>query len=211
MKVVSTNIGIAQSVIINNVKQRTGIYKNPTNNPIFLGKTHVQEDEISNKKVHGGTFKACYLFSAESYDHWGNLYPYVTWDFGMLGENLTISGLNEAQINVGDIYKVGSALIQITQPREPCATLAAKIGSPKIIKQFIEHCKPGMYARVLDTGFVTVGDALALVKKASSSISIRDFFTLLFEKEKNQHHLKRIVNNDAISLKKRQQLMRFLI
>ena len=211
MKVVSTNIGIAQSVIINNVKQRTGIYKNPTNNPIFLGKTHVQEDEISNKKVHGGTFKACYLFSAESYDHWGNLYPYVTWDFGMLGENLTISGLNEAQINVGDIYKVGSALIQITQPREPCATLAAKIGSPKIIKQFIEHCKPGMYARVLETGFVTVGDALALVKKASSSISIRDFFTLLFEKEKNQQHLKRLVNNDAISLKKRQQLMRFLI
>ena len=137
MKVVSTNIGIAQSVIINNVKQRTGIYKNPTNNPIFLGKTHVQEDEISNKKVHGGTFKACYLFSAESYDHWGNLYPYITWDFGMLGENLTILGLNEAQINVGDIYKVGSALIQITQPREPCATLAAKIGSPKIIKQFI--------------------------------------------------------------------------
>ncbi|MDA7558254.1 MOSC domain-containing protein [Flavobacteriaceae bacterium] len=211
MKVVSTNIGIAQSVIINNVKQRTGIYKNPTNNPIFLGKTHVQEDEISNKKVHGGTFKACYLFSAESYDHWGNLYPYITWDFGMLGENLTILGLNEAQINVGDIYKVGSALIQITQPREPCATLAAKIGSPKIIKQFIEHCKPGMYARVLETGFVTVGDALALVKKASSSISIRDFFTLLFEKEKNQQHLKRLVNNDAISLKKRQQLMRFLI
>ena len=211
MKVVSTNIGIAQSVVINNVKQRTGIYKNPTNNPIFLGKTHVQEDEISNKKVHGGTFKACYLFSAESYDHWGNLYPYITWDFGMLGENLTILGLNEAQINVGDIYKVGSALIQITQPREPCATLAAKIGSPKIIKQFIEHCKPGMYARVLETGFVTAGDALALVKKASSSISIRDFFTLLFEKEKNQQHLKRLVNNDAISLKKRQQLMRFLI
>ena len=102
-------------------------------------------------------------------------------------------------------------MVQITQPREPCATLAAKIGSPKIVKQFIEHCKPGMYARVLETGFVTVGDALALVKKASSSISIRDFFTLLFEKEKNQQHLKRLVNNDAISLKKRQQLMRFLI
>jgi len=211
MKVVSTNIGIAQSVIINNVKQRTGIYKNPTNNPIFLGKTHVQEDEISNKKVHGGTFKACYLFSAESYDHWGNLYPYITWDFGMLGENLTILGLNEAQINVGDIYKVGSALIQITQPREPCATLAAKIGSPKIIKQFIEHCKPGMYARVLETGFVTVGDALALVKKASSSISIRDFFTLLFEKEKNKQNLKHFVINKTISLKKKQQLMRFLL
>ena len=210
MKVLSTNIGIAQSVVINNEKQLTGIYKNPSNRPIFLDKTHVQGDEISNKKVHGGTFKACYLFSADSYDHWRNLYPDITWDFGMLGENLTISGLTEGQLNVGDIYKVGSALVQITQPREPCATLAAKIGSPKIVKQFIEHCKPGVYTRVLETGQVTVGDSLILVKKASSSISIKDFFTLLYEKDKNQQHLKILVNNHSISLKKRQQLKRFL-
>lgn len=210
MKIVSTNLAKPAFVNINGKQQRTGIFKKPTNQPIYLDKEEVKGDEISNRKVHGGEFKACYLFSADHYTYWQNLYPHLDWHYGMLGENLTVEDFDETKIYVGDIYKVGNALIQITQPREPCTTFAAKMGSLDILEQFIAHGRPGTYTKVLKEGNVSVGDTFKLVEKAKNSISITDFFKLLFEREKNQKHLQLIVNNEAIPEKKRKKLKRFL-
>ncbi|PTM03733.1 MAG: MOSC domain-containing protein [Bacteroidetes bacterium] len=210
MKIISTNIAKPQFVTINGEKQQTGIFKKPTNEAIYLDKEEVKGDEISNRQVHGGEFKACYLFSADHYPHWEQLYPNLDWHYGMLGENLTVEGLDETQLHVGDIYKVGSALIQITQPREPCTTFAVKMGTVDIMEQFIAHGRPGTYVRVLNPGNVTVGDTIELVEKAKNSISIADFFKIIFERDKNQEHLKLLVENEVIPLKKRTQLERFL-
>lgn len=210
MKIVSTNLAKPAFVTINGKQQRTGIFKKPTNQPIYLDKEEVKGDEISNRKVHGGEFKACYLFSADHYTYWKNLYPKLDWHYGMLGENITVEGLDETQLYVGDVYKVGNALIQVTQPREPCTTFAAKMGSLDILEQFIAHGRPGTYTKVLKEGNVSVGDTFKLVEKAKNSISITDFFKLLFEREKNQKHLQLIVNNEAIPEKKRKKLKRFL-
>lgn len=210
MKIISTNIAKPQFVVINGEQQKTGIFKKPTRQPIYLDKEEVKGDEISNRQVHGGEFKACYLFSADNYRYWENLYPNLSWDYGMLGENLTVEGLDETQLHVGDIYKVGDAIIQVTQPREPCTTFAAKMGSADIMSQFVAHGKPGTYVRVLQEGNVTVGDSIELVEKVENSISIADFFKLIFERDKNQKHLKFIVNSDYIPEKKRTQLTRFL-
>ena len=210
MKIVSTNLAKPAFVTINGKQQRTGIFKKPTNQPIYLDKEEVKGDEISNRKVHGGEFKACYLFSADHYTYWKNLYPKLDWHYGMLGENITVEGLDETQLYVGDVYKVGNALIQVTQPREPCTTFAAKMGSLDILEQFIAHGRPGTYTKVLKEGNVSVGDTFKLVEKAKNSISITDFFKLLFEIEKNQKHLQLIVNNEAIPEKKRKKLKRFL-
>lgn len=210
MKIISTNIAKPEFVTINGIKQRTGIYKKPISNPIYLEKESVKGDEVTNRKVHGGEYKACYLFSADNYPYWKSLYPNFEWHHGMLGENVTVEGLDETKLNIGDIYKAGKALIQITQPREPCATFVAKMGKPEIMAQFIAHGKPGTYARVLEQGYVSVNDTLELVEKAENSISISDFFKLLFSHDKNQEDLKLIIENEAISLKKRQQLKRFI-
>jgi MOSC domain-containing protein YiiM len=210
LKIISTNIAEPQFVTINGEKQKTGIYKKPTDHPIYLDKEEVQGDEVSNRQVHGGEFKACYLFSANHYPHWKNLYPQLTWNYGMLGENLTVEGLDETQLHVGDIYKLGSALIEVTQPREPCATFAAKMGTADIMQQFINHGRPGTYVRVLQQGHVSVGDSIELIEKAINSVSIADFFKLLFEQEKNQTHLKYLVESESIPLKKRLQLKRFV-
>jgi len=128
----------------------------------------------------------------------------------MLGENLTVEGLDETQLHVGDIYKVGKALIQITQPREPCTTFAAKMGALDIMQQFADHGKPGTYVRVLESGNVSTGDTVELVEKAKNSISIADFFRLIFDREKNQEHLKVLVNSLYIPEKKRKDLARFI-
>ncbi len=210
LKILSTNIAKPGFVTINGKTQRTGIHKKPTTQPIYLEKENVRGDEVTNRKVHGGIYKACYLFSADNYPYWKNLYPQLNWEYGMLGENLTVEGLDETQLHVGDIYKVGDALIQITQPREPCTTFAAKMGTLGIMQQFANHGKPGTYVRVLEQGNVTVGDTFELVEKAKNSISIADFFRLIFDREKNQEHLQLIINNEAIPLYKSVQLARFL-
>jgi len=210
MKIISTNIAKPSFVTINGKQQRTGIFKKPTNQPVFLGKEEVRGDEVTNRKVHGGEFKACYLFSADNYPYWESLYPNFEWYYGKLGENLTVKDLDETNIFIGDIYKVGNALVQITQPREPCNTFAAKMGSTDILKQFIAHGKPGSYVRVLEEGFVKTGDTFELVEKAKNSLSTSGFFNLLFAKEKNQEHLKRAIVNDALPERKKAKLIAYL-
>ncbi|WP_298236885.1 MOSC domain-containing protein [uncultured Algibacter sp.] len=210
MKIISTNIANPTSIIWNGKELTTGIYKNPVNHPIFLGNQGVQNDEISDKKVHGGEFKACYLFSENQYDYWKNLYPNLDWKYGMFGENLTISGLNEKDIHISDIYKIGAALVQITQPREPCFKFGLKFGTQLALKQFIDRGFPGTYIRVLEEGYVKTGDSVELIEKAKDSISTWELFNLLFIKDKNQEHIKLIMNNNALPKRKRDKLKSFL-
>lgn len=210
MKIISTNIAKPTTFIWNGKEETTGIYKKPVDTPIFLGNEHVKDDEVSDRKHHGGEFKACYLFSADHYPYWESMYPNVEWTFGMLGENLTVKGLNEKELHIGDIYKVGTALVQITQPREPCYKFAMKFNSNDVLKQFIKHGYPGTYVRVLEEGEVEIGDTFELVEKATGSISIFQFFELLFCEYKNKAHIEAIMDNEAIPKKKREQLKRYL-
>lgn len=210
MKITSTNIAKPTTIIWNGKEVTTGIYKTPTNQPIFLGKEDVKGDEVSDRNVHGGEFKACYLFSEDYYPYWKNLYPHLDWNYGMFGENLTVSGLDETTLAIGSIYKVGNALVQITQPREPCFKFAYKFGSQEVLKQFIDHGRPGTYVRVLTEGVVKTGDTFELIEQAPNSVTIYEFFKLLFAKEKDKKLIERVLQNEALPLKKRLKLQAYL-
>ncbi len=210
MKIISTNIAKPTTIIWNNKEETTGIYKKPVNKAIFLGNENVENDEVSDRKHHGGEFKACYLFSVDQYDFWKNLYPNLNWELGMFGENLSVSGLNEKEIHIGDIYRIGSALVQVTQPREPCYKFGVKFGTQKVLKEFIENGYPGTYIRILEEGRVKTGDTLQLIEKAKNSISTWELFNLLYSKEKNQDHIKLMIANNALPKKKRDELASFL-
>ena len=210
MQIISTNIAKPKTILWRGKNITTGIHKTPTNKPIFLGKEEVKDDEVSDRKHHAGEYKACYLFSAENYPYWKNLYPNLDWNWGMFGENLTVSGLDETKIYIGDIYKIGSALIQITQPREPCFKFGVKFGTQKILKQFIEHNHSGTYVRVLEEGYVKTGDTLEIIEQVKNSLTTSQFFNLLFVKEKNQELLALAINNEALPFKKREKLKAFL-
>ncbi len=210
MKISSTNIAKPTTIIWNGKEITTGIYKTPIKQPIYLGKEDVKGDEVSDRNVHGGEFKACYLFSEDNYDYWKRLYPSLDWNYGMFGENLTVAGLDETTLTIGNIYKVGNALVQITQPREPCFKFAYKFGNKEVLKQFIDHGRPGTYVRVLKEGDVKTGDTFQLVEQALNSVSIYDFFKLLFAKEKDKKLIERILQNEALPLKKRLKLKAYL-
>ena len=210
MKITSTNIAKPTTIIWNDKEVITGIYKAPINESIYLGKYDVKGDEVTDRKYHGGEFKACYLFSENHYEYWKNLYPNLDWNWGMFRENLTVSGLDETKIKIGDIYKVGEALIQITQSREPCFKFGVKFGSQRALKQFIDYGFSGTYVRVLEEGLVKTGDKFQLVKQAENSITTYQFFDLIFSKEKNKNLIKLIQNNDALPIKKRDKLKAYL-
>ena len=206
MQIISTNIAKPTTIVWNDEKVITGIYKTPTQKPIYLGKDSVSGDEVSDKKVHGGEFKACYLFSENHYEYWKTLYPNLDWNYGMFGENLTVSNLDETKLIIGNIYKIGDALVQITQPREPCFKFAYKFGSQSVLKQFIDNGLSGTYVRVLKEGFVKNGDEFLLIDQAQNSLTTFQFFNLLFSKEKDKNLIERVIINEAIPLKKRKKL-----
>ncbi len=210
MEIISTNIAKPTTIIWNGKETTTGIYKTATNAPIYLEKEAVRGDEISNRSVHGGVYKACYLFSANQYTYWKSLYPNLSWDYGMLGENLTVKDLDETKILIGSIYKIGEALVQITQPREPCFKFGIKLGTQNALKQFIDSGLPGTYVRVLEEGFVKKGDSFKLIEQAKNSLTIAQFFNLLFSEEKNQDHLNIALKIEALPIKKRKKLNRFI-
>ncbi|WP_136480535.1 MOSC domain-containing protein [Cognatitamlana onchidii] len=210
MEIVSTNIAKPTTIFWNGKEINTGIYKNPVNEPILLGSQGVQDDEIADRKVHGGEFKACYIFSADHYNYWKSLYPNLEWNWGMFGENLTVSSLNEKELHIGDIYKIGKTLVQVTQPREPCFKFGVKFNNQNVLNQFIDYGYSGTYVRILEEGYVKTGDKIELVEKAKNSISIFQLFSLLFSKDKNKDHIKLIIDNSALPKKKRDKLKTYL-
>ena len=180
MKIKSVNKGKTETIAWRGKTVQTGIYKYPVEGPLFLGKEDVEGDSVVDRRYHGGFDKACYLFSAGHYPLWQKLYPGLDWQYGMFGENLTVDGLNEKELFVGDTYKVGGALVQLTQPRQPCFKLGVRMGTQKAVSQFIGFGNSGVYVRILEEGEVAQNDQFVLVDRPKNSLTIWEIFNLLY-------------------------------
>ena len=210
MQIISTNLGKPTTIIWNGREEITGIFKYPVDRPIRLESQAVLDDTVANKKVHGGIYKSCYLFSTDQYPYWKKKYPQLHWDWGMFGENLSVGGLDESTLYIGSIYRIGKALVRITQPREPCYKLGVRFKDQQILRQFIEHPYPGAYVSVIEEGEVKKGDSMELVEIAANPLSIQEFYQLLFATEKNKDHLKMAMENSALPVKKRDKLKKWI-
>jgi MOSC domain-containing protein YiiM len=210
MKVISTNIGKPVTFEWNGEKEQTGIFKYPTNKGLYITKNDVRDDTVIDRKHHGGINKACYLFSSDYYGYWKKLYPELEWDWGMFGENLTVKDLNESKICIGDIYKIGKAVLQVSQPREPCYKLGIRFGNQKIVKEFIAHNHPGTYVKVLEEGLINIGDEALLVEKSTNSLSVQQFYELIFAKEKSERLLQLFMTNEAVPQYKKDRFKKYL-
>jgi len=178
MKVISVNLGERKVLNYKGKIVETGIFKFPVNQPIFLGTEDVKNDAVIDRKHHGGIEKAVYGYSQNHYAYWKALYPNLDWNYGMFGENLTISNLEETEIFIGNTYKLGEVLLEVTKPREPCYKLGIRFGTQKILKQYWNSTKCGVYFKVLQTGNVAVGDELILVNKAENSPTIAEVYEM---------------------------------
>ena len=210
MKIIATNIGKRTIINFNGKEIETGIFKKETAQPIFLGSEMVKGDTVSDRKHHGGKNKACYIFNQDQYPFWKEQYPDLDWHWGFFGENLTVSDLDENTEKIGNIYKVGQALVQISIPREPCFKLGACFKDQHILKKFITHARPGVYLKVLEEGLVQKGDEFKLIKTSKNALTVAQFFTLLFAKEKDTAVLNLAIENETVPLYKRERLRKYL-
>jgi MOSC domain-containing protein YiiM len=183
MKVVSVNIGERKKVSWRGKTVETGIFKYPVNNPIILDSNDVEGDQVVDRKYHGGIDKACYIYSADHYDYWKELYPSLDWEFGMFGENITIKGLDESKMHLGDIYQIGAAKVEVAQPREPCFKLGIRFGSQKVLKQFFNAPYPGAYLRVIEKGAVKTNDEMLLIQKGHTCAILEDVYRLSYHSQ----------------------------
>lgn len=180
-QLLSINVSLPKTIDYRGEKIQTGIYKEPVEGPVMLRELNLNGDKQADLRVHGGPYKAVYCYPFEHYAYWQQeLDRKEPFPYGQFGENFTLSGLLETTVNVGDVFSVGEAVIQVTQPRVPCWKLEHKMGVHKFVKQFGNSERVGFYMRVLEEGLVEAGQPVTLVEADPQKVSVHDINHLLY-------------------------------
>jgi ferredoxin-NADP reductase/MOSC domain-containing protein YiiM len=183
MKVVSVNVGLPRTVPWKGKAVSTGIFKEPVSHRIALRSLNFEGDRQADLSVHGGRDKAVYFYPIEHYAYWRREYPDMTLPWGMFGENLTIEGLLEDAVNVGDRLRIGSSELVVTQPRMPCYKLGLRFNRDDVVRRFLESARTGFYCAVLREGEVGEGDPITLIERAAELLPVSEI-TRLFARDK---------------------------
>ena len=199
MKVISTNIGQPKLIEWRGQQIETGIYKKPVNHAIYLGNEDVADDHVIDRRYHGGVDKACYLYSADHYSFWKGKYPDAEYAWGMFGENLTITGLSESEIRIGDRFQLGEAVVQVSQPRQPCFKLGIRFNDQKVVSDFWELPYPGVYLRVIKQGNVKIGDELVLLESNEASLTVSQVFSIFSSNRENLELMAKALSDEFLA------------
>jgi MOSC domain-containing protein YiiM len=198
MKLVSVNVGLPQTITWKGQQVTTGIFKVPVNGRVQLRRLNLDGDRQADLTVHGGPDKAVYAYPSEHYGYWRGEFPDTELPWGMFGENLTVAGLTEEAVHIGDSFRVGSAVLMVTQPRVPCYKLVAKFGREDIIERFLVSGRSGFYFKVLQEGEVGVGDAIESVGRDPHALTVVDTVRLYSGLSDDAKLLQRAVTIDAL-------------
>src|SRR5271157_1969106 len=205
MNVISVNVGRPQEHEWQGQRVKTAIFKSPAEGPVAVGKLNLEGDEQGDPTVHGGVDKATYAYPYEHYTYWQSqligvgvsslvhatyAYPYEHYTYwqsqlpdysltlGNFGENLTIAGLSEETIHIGDQLQIGTALFTVTQPRTPCYKLGVRFNRKDMTRRFYESRRFGFYLRVLREGTLQAGAAVNVAHRDPNAVSVADVVRL---------------------------------
>ena len=199
MKLLSVNVGLPRLVLHDGEPVSTGIFKQPVTGAVKLKTLNLEGDRQADLSVHGGPSKAVYAYPSEHYEYWKHELPDMELPWSMFGENFTTSGLHEAELGVGDKFRVGSAVIMASQPRLPCYKLNIKFGRPDMLRRFLASGRTGFYFAVLQEGEVAAGDEIVLLERKQDTLKIEDITRLKVYDKHNVELLRRAVSLEALS------------
>jgi len=154
---------------------------------------------LADLTVHGGPDKAIYAYPAEYYHFWREEFPDMELPWAMFGENVTVKGLLDDTVHIGDRFRMGSAEVMVTQPRVPCYKLGIKFGRDDIIKRFLASGFTGFYLAVLEEGEVATGDAITLIERDEHRVKVSDITRLYARDKGNLEALQRAVEVEALA------------
>jgi MOSC domain-containing protein YiiM len=196
LTLVSVNVGKVQPIRNAKPSGKTGIYKLATSDPVEVTPLGLRGDAIVDTENHGGLDQAVSVFTIPDYTWWAShigmpLQP------GMFGENLTLSDLQSAELNIGDRFRVGQVLLQVTSPRVPCVTIAARMNDPHFVRKFRNAERPGAYCRVIETGLVRAGDPVEWIPfpaSAKTSVSLLESFRAFYRHQFTVDEIQRFLS-----------------
>ena len=204
MQLISVNLGQERTLQRNDRVEQTGIFKFPTDEPVRVTALGLENDVIVSKRHHGGPDQAVYVYGGADYQWWSRelgkeILP------GTFGDNLTISDLESAALNIGDHIHIGEVALQVTAPRIPCATFATRMEDPQWVRKFRFAERPGLYCRVIQEGSVQAGDTVSIEKYTGETISILQMYRDYYDKNKSEESL-RLHLNAPIAIRARRAL-----
>ncbi len=199
MKLLSVNVSLPREVAYRGKSVQTGIFKEPVDGRVMLRRLNVDGDGQADLENHGGLFRAAYVYTYENFEYWRATLGLKEIGYGKFGENFTVTEMPEDEVFIGDVFKVGGAIVQATQPRPPCFKLGIRMGRPSFPKMFLASGRVGFYLRVLEEGEVGAGDRIELVEKSRERMSVRQVVHLLYFDKENREDARRAAGLEALT------------
>ena len=199
MKLLSVNVSLPKKVRHARREVTTGIFKKPVRGSVMLRTSNLDGDGQADLVNHGGIHRAVLAYSVEHYDYWQRELGRDDFTFGQFGENFTVKGMLEDDVYIGDVFRVGHALVEVSHPRPPCFKLGIKMGMARFPKLFLQSGRVGFYLRVLAEGEVRAGDTFELIKADPVRITVGEMSHLLFFDPENLEGAKRALRVTALS------------
>lgn len=185
MRLLSVNVSLPKEVPYQGKTVSTGIFKVPVGKRVMLRRLNLEGDGQADRNVHGGINKAVYAYPFEHYEYWSRELGRTDFAYGQFGENFTVSGMLEDAVRIGDVFRIGSALVEVTQPRAPCFKLGIRMGMESFPKTFMSSGRTGFYMKVLEEGEVGAGDRFERAGGEGDALSVQDIWRLAVQDRQN--------------------------
>jgi MOSC domain-containing protein YiiM len=198
MKLISVCVGVPREVNWKGKPVTTGIFKQPVDGRVMMRSLNLDGDRQADLTVHGGVEKAIYAYPMEHYAYWRQEFPEEALPWGAFGENLTVEGLLESEVNIGDRLRIGTAEVMVTQPRFPCFKLNLKFGRDDMVKRFLNSRLSGIYFSVVQEGEVGAGDAITWVSRDENNVTVADIVQI-YVREASDDLVRRAIEVPALA------------
>jgi ferredoxin-NADP reductase/MOSC domain-containing protein YiiM len=195
----SVNVGLPQGIAWNNRTVYTGAWKTPVDGPRMVRRLNIDGDGQGDLGGHGGENRAVLVYQLDSYRHWAQEFRRNDLVPGLLGENLTVDGLPDDEVCIGDRYRIGEAVLEVTQPRVTCYRAGMRIGEPRMAALLVSHRRPGFYCRVLTEGEVEAGQEIVKISSGSEQVTVAEVDALLYLPGHPRDALERALRVPALS------------
>ncbi|MGA2355960.1 MAG: MOSC and FAD-binding oxidoreductase domain-containing protein [Terriglobales bacterium] len=198
-RLLSVNVGLPRDVTWNGKTVRTAIWKSPVTGRRMVRKLDIDGDAQGDLAGHGGEHRAVFVYQMDSYKYWERFLSRSDFTFGQFGENFTVEGLLDNEVCIGDRYRIGDAIFEVTQPRVTCYRVGIRMNEPRMPALLVAHHRPGFYFRVLQEGEVGAGDDIVKIADGPERMTVADVDALLYLPGQSSQQLQRVLRIPALS------------
>ena len=198
-KLVSVNVGPPRDIPWRGKTVHTGIWKQPAQGRLLVRRLNIEGDGQGDLEGHGGLNRAVMVYQMDSYHYWERVLGRTNLSYGQFGENFTVDGLPDDEVSIGDRYRIGTALFEVSQPRVTCYRVGIRMDEPQMASLMVAHHRPGFYFRVLEEGELGAGDEIVKVAGGAQNMTVAEIDAMLYLQGHSRENLERALRIPALS------------